>query len=177
MSSETPNPQPGDRVRVTFDADFLADDMGDRMVDVADGMGPIHIALPSWATVEVLKSALCAEIEGATGIRCQQPTGHLDGHKGTSTEAQTAAVGYPLFVSWPAAKTPARQAVRVENGPGLSVPDRQRVADLLVSGDVVRAVRAAAAAGLTGEQAERYVRDMPEWQTYLNHHDHSTEVV
>lgn len=68
-------------------------------------------------------------------------------------------------------ESPARPSVRVENTPDrLSIPDRQKVADLLVAGDAMRAVLAAANAGLSREQAEAYVRQMPEYETYLNHH-------
>lgn len=168
MSAETPNPQPGDRVRVTYVGMYEPTPHGPLLV--SDGSPKRSIFED--AIIEVLERALCPEIEGATGIRCQQPTGHVGGHKGTTTEEQTKAVGYPLFVSWPAeSEPPARRLVRVPNEPlGLPIPARQQAADRLVAGDVQAAVAAAVAGGLTREQAEQYVRDMPEWKTYLNHH-------
>jgi hypothetical protein len=51
-------PRKGDRVRVTFDADFVnGDDSRHMVVDIADGMGPVHIGIPAWASVEVLERA------------------------------------------------------------------------------------------------------------------------
>ena len=175
MTVETPQPREGDRVRVTpkpYEGELKCDGTQGRLIQVRDDEGRLNAFGPDYATIEVLARALCPATEGATGIRCQQPRGHEGGHKGTSTDEQTAVVGYPLFVSWPAeAESPARREVRVENTPdGLSIPDRQKVADLLVAGKPAEAVAAAHNAGLDYPDADAYVRQMPEYETYLNHH-------
>lgn len=57
MSKED-KPRRGDRVRVTFEAEFVnGDDSRHAVVDIADGMGPVHIGIPAWSTVEVLERA------------------------------------------------------------------------------------------------------------------------
>ena len=168
MSTETPNPQPGDRVRVTYEGIYEVTPHGALLA--SDGSPKRSIF--DDATVEVLERALCAEIEGATGIRCQQPTGHVDGHKGTTTEDQTKAVGYPLFVSWPAeSEPPARRSVRVENGPhGPSPTVRILMANRIAEGRAVEAVGIAHDAGMDWHAARVYVESMSEYQTYLSEH-------
>ncbi|ALG07645.1 hypothetical protein [Kibdelosporangium phytohabitans] len=44
---------------------------------------------------------LCGAVEGATGIKCDEPERHRDDHTGTSTAQQNASVGYQLTVTWP----------------------------------------------------------------------------
>ena len=50
-------PRPKDRVQVSFHADWVGEQDGQRIVDIADGMGPIHVQIPAWASVEVLERA------------------------------------------------------------------------------------------------------------------------
>jgi hypothetical protein len=175
VSTETPNPQPGDRVRVTYVGMYEPTPHGPLLV--SDGSPKRSIFED--AIIEVLERALCPEIEGATGIRCQQPTGHVGGHKGTTTEEQTKAVGYPLFVSWPAeSEPPARRLVRVPNEPhGPSADAVACMARLIKAGKPAEAVGVAHGQGMDWADARRYVEAMPEYQTYLNDHGHSTEVV
>lgn len=125
--SEQLKPRKGDKVRVTFDAEFLADDLGNIMVDVADGMGPIHIALPSWATVEVLEraddprkdepgtvrvspgGAQYVKVETREGV---EPWVFLRGGSGASTQfvrmPDGGVVGWPYAA--PVTVTPAAEA-------------------------------------------------------------------
>lgn len=49
------SPQPGDRVRVTYEAEYVHESDGQHTLDVADGMGPVHVDAPAWASVEVLE--------------------------------------------------------------------------------------------------------------------------
>lgn len=173
MSAETPNPQPGDRVQVSF-AGMLCLGGGIRCDE-----GDVIFYPPGYATVEVLQRALCAEIEGATGIRCQQPTGHVDGHKGTTTEEQAKAVGYPLFVSWPAeSEQPARRSVRVPNEPhGIPLEVRQKVLDAaIVDGKRTAAELLQRHVMIAMPDALAYVESMSEYQTYLAAHDGRTKV-
>lgn len=59
----------------------------------------------------------------------------------------------------------------------LSMEVHQRVADLLVVGDIPSAIREAAdATGLSGMQAHMLVKSMPEYQTGLNHRRETVEV-
>jgi hypothetical protein len=57
VSAETPQPQPGDVVEVRYKATYVHESDGQHVLDVADGMGPIHMDAPAWATVEVLERA------------------------------------------------------------------------------------------------------------------------
>lgn len=130
-------PQPGDRVRVTFEGDYVgAHKPGHRIaLDLMyDGVNRYYASVSPDAVVEVLEPALCAEVEGMTGIACQLPKGHIvaDGslrtvHEGTATASQTKYVGYEMFVRWPTqpevidAKTlPTPPAVTAEPRPKLS---------------------------------------------------------
>jgi len=71
-------PQPGDRVRVTFEADFVSgDDSRHAVVDIADGMGPIRIGIPAWSTFEVLKRADNPSEDPIGTLRRED---HADGH-------------------------------------------------------------------------------------------------
>lgn len=169
MSAETPNPQPGDRVRVTYVGMYEPTPHGPLLV--SDGSPKRSIFED--AIIEVLERALCPEIEGATGIRCQQPTGHVGGHKGTTTEEQTKAVGYPLFVSWPAeSEPPARRSVRVPNEPhGPAAGVLQLVREELTQGHALAAVNLLKrATGWSLDEAREYVESMSEYQAHLSEH-------
>lgn len=190
-------PRKGDRVRVTFDADFLADDLGDRMVDVADGMGPIHIVLPAWATVEVLERAddptigeiravapsadgkpktavkVGSRLSANPGARCMWvivETGEMlaDGDVSGLGDVTGAVPDSPAAK----AQSPARPSVRVPNEPlGLS----RRVRQLVLDAAIVDGKRTAAEVlrqhvSIAMPDAIAYVESMSEYQTYLAAH-------
>jgi len=50
-------PRPKDRVNVEFAADWVGERDGHRIVDIADGLGPIHVQIPAWARVDVVERA------------------------------------------------------------------------------------------------------------------------
>lgn len=88
----------------------LAD--GDLCIEVAVGRNSItHRLTPAeWAKVEQKARDLlspkpaptCAAMEGATGIDCEQPSGHQGDHSGThEPKAENDSIGYRLFVCWP----------------------------------------------------------------------------
>lgn len=80
----------------------------------------------------------------------------------------------------PAAKvqSPARRSVRVPNEPhGPSADAVACMARLIKAGKPAEAVGVAHGQGMDWADARRYVEAMPEYQTYLNDHGHSTEVV
>jgi hypothetical protein len=66
--------------------------------------------LMSLATVDALAldgaRSSCREVEHATGIECYLRLDDHDFHEGVTVERQTSAVGYPLFVRWPANRRP-----------------------------------------------------------------------
>lgn len=105
MSEQDRKPQPGDKVRVTFEGVVSdLDDHGRVAVVRTDGETGRGGYVPVSASVVVLAPETCGATEGATGVACGLLRGHslpID-HEGTHEPDDKAdSVGYRLFVRWP----------------------------------------------------------------------------
>lgn len=188
MSTETPNPQPGDKVRFTGHAHRGQEGTWVREDLVILGGTPVRNPFefevleraddptqdPIWTVREVEPKPPAAMSNtvvkfGDSYWLYPSKLGNGYGRLDWATVRESKVVGVVPGTPAAEAQTPVPD-VRVENAPGLPIPVRQQAADRLVAGDVPGAVAAVVSGGLTREQAERYVRDMEEWQTYLNHH-------
>lgn len=83
----------------------------DTQIHAKDGSGCLYkvTSVPVYkeelcpCNLNAYKPPPCSEHEGATGIRCELPTGHEGPHEGTHTPRVdgTESVGYGLFLRWP----------------------------------------------------------------------------
>jgi len=144
-------PRPGDTVAVDFKAVWLGEQDGQRIVDIADGLGPIHVQIPVWATVEVLERAddpgrdlegvirqeeHLSETETVPGISLWQATFTRDhrlrwlctystarGNRGEYLDHEDV-VGMPIIGAAPG--TPAWEAERTASSKSVELPAWER---------------------------------------------------
>lgn len=185
MTVETPQPQPDDRVRVSFEADYWA-------VQAPQFCGRPLLDI---ATVEVLERA-----DDPTVGEIRRVSGSLDGESKRAVKVGAFLSTNPAErFMWvivetgemladgdvsglgevigavpdsPAAKAQrtARPSVRVPNEPhGPSEHVRQMIREHLQGGDAAAAVDLLVQrTTMDRKTAARYIQDMPEYQTYLN---------
>lgn len=190
MSAETPNPQPGDRVRVTFEATYLRPHVkldGCHEVHVPDDSNT-RVTLRS-ATIEVLERADDPSKDPLDSVRIG-PNGAVairmhverDGNRyvpgwrltrGAGECADKDVVGWQRVGVLPGGEeqsTP-RPSVRLSNEPhGVPTDIREVVAGHVLAGAFARAQRTLVHNGLADDyaDAERYIQGMSEFQEFID---------